>query len=65
MNYIFPGMKLFTVIYRDKNEEGMPQRWVGYIQASSEEELRKVFLRDNPTFIVDEILEQEEKNTVV
>lgn len=59
----YPNMKLFTVIYRDKNEEGMPQRWVGYLQANSKEELKEVFLRDNPTFIVDEI--QEEKNTVV
>lgn len=59
MNYVFPGMKLFTVIYRDKSEEGMPQRWVGYLQANSKEELEQVFLRDNPTFIIDEIIETE------
>lgn len=54
---VYPNMKLFTVIYRDKNEEGMPQRWVGYLKANSKEELKEVFLRDNPTFIVDEIEE--------
>jgi len=59
MNYVFPGMKLFTVIYRDKSEEGMPQRWVGYLQANSKEELEQVFLRDNPTFTIDEIIETE------
>lgn len=54
---VYPNMKLFTVIYRDKNEEGMPQRWVGYLLANSKEELKEVFLKDNPTFIVDEIEE--------
>lgn len=63
MNYIFPGMKLFTVFYRDKSEEGMPQRCVGYLQAESKEKLKEVFVRDNPTCIVDEI--QEEENTTV
>ena len=63
MNYVFPGMKLFTVIYRDTTEEGMPQRWVGYLQAESKEKLKEVFVRDNPTYIVDEI--QEEENTKV
>lgn len=59
MNYVFPGMKLFTVTYRDRTEEGMPQRWVGYLQANSKEELEQVFLRDTPTFIIDEIIETE------
>ena len=54
---VYPNMKLFTIYYRDKNEEGMPQRWVGYIQANSKEELKEVFLRDNPTFEVEEIEE--------
>lgn len=54
---VYSNMKLFTVYYRDKTEEGMPQRWVGYLLANSKEELKEVFLKDNPTFIVDEIEE--------
>lgn len=55
---IYPNMKLFTIYYRDREEKGMPERWVGHILANSEEELRRVFLRDNPTFDIVEVVEK-------
>ena len=54
---VYPNMKLFTIYYRDREEEKMPLRWVGYLKANSKEELKEVFLKDNPTFEVEEIEE--------
>ena len=62
MQTVYPNMKLFTIYYRDKEEKGMPERWVGYIRANSEEELRRVFLKDNPTCEITEVRESEERS---